>query len=46
MTIWAHDELSKIGAAEEARIASVRREGSLTQPVIVWIVRLGEDLYV
>jgi len=46
MTAWTSDELSKIGAAEELQIASVRRDGTLRNPVTVWVVRHGDDLYV
>jgi hypothetical protein len=46
MTVWTNDELNKIGSADELRIASQRGDGSLRKPVIIWVVRLGEDLYV
>jgi len=46
MTAWTSDELTKIGAAEELRIASLRRDGTRTNPVTIWVVRLGDDLYV
>ena len=46
MTAWTSDELSKIGAAEELQIASVRRDGTLRNPVMIWVVRHGDDLYV
>lgn len=46
MTTWTGDELNKIGSAEELRIASLRRDGTLRKPVIIWVVRLGDDLYV
>ena len=46
MTIWTGDELNKIGTAEELQIASLRRDGTLRKPVIIWVVRLGDDLYV
>jgi hypothetical protein len=35
MTAWTSDELSKIGAAEELRIASLRRNGTLRTPVTI-----------
>ena len=41
-----NDELEKIAAAEELRIAPVRRDGTLRNPVTIWVVRLGDDLYV
>ena len=46
MTTWTSDELNKIGRAEELQIASLRRDGTLQKPVIIWVVRVGDDLYV
>ena len=46
MTTWTNDELNKIGVAEELRIASLRQDGTLRKPVIIWVVRVGDDLYV
>ncbi len=46
MTTWTSDELNKIGKAEELQIASLRRDGTLRTPVTIWVVRLGDDLYV
>jgi hypothetical protein len=44
MTTWTSDELKKIGTAEELKIASLRADGTLRKPVIIWVVRLGDDL--
>ena len=46
MTTWISDELNKIGTAEELQIASLRRDGTLRNPVTIWVVRVGDDLYV
>jgi hypothetical protein len=46
MTTWTKDELSKIGNAEELQITSLRLDGTLRKPVIIWVVRVGDDLYV
>jgi hypothetical protein len=46
MSAWTKDELAKIGAADELQIASLRRDGTLSNPVTIWVVRLGDDLYV
>jgi hypothetical protein len=46
MATWTSDELSKIGAAEVLQIASRRRDGTLRNPVTIWVVRHGDDLYV
>jgi len=43
---WTSDELEKIGAAEELDLASVRRDGTLREPVTMWVVRHGDELYV
>ncbi len=46
MTTWTSDELTKIGAADELELASLRRDGTLRTPVTIWVVRHGNDLYV
>jgi len=46
MTTWTSNELNKIGTAEELQIASLRRDGTLRKPVTIWVVRVGDDLYV
>ena len=46
MTTWTSDELTTIGGAEEVQIASLRRDGTRTNPVTIWVVRNGDDLYV
>lgn len=46
MTTWTSNELDKIGTAEELEIASLRRDGTQRNPVTIWVVRVGDDLYV
>ena len=46
MTEWTRDELNKIGTAEELEIASLRRDGTLRKPTTIWVVRVGDDLYI
>lgn len=46
MTAWTSDELNRIGKAEELRIAPARRDGTLRNPVTIWVVRVGDELYV
>ncbi|HET9496520.1 MAG TPA: DUF2255 family protein [Chloroflexia bacterium] len=46
MSPWTDDELNKIGAAEELRIAALRQDGTLRKPKTIWVVRVGDDLYV
>jgi hypothetical protein len=43
---WTHEELDRIGAAEELQIAPARSDGTLRKPVTIWVVRQGNDLYV
>ena len=45
MTQWTGDQLDKVGGAEEVQIASTRSDGTLREPVTVWVVRHGDDLY-
>ena len=37
--------MNRIGAAEEMEIAPRRRDGALRKPVTIWVVRVGDDLY-
>ncbi|HVN59640.1 MAG TPA: DUF2255 family protein [Gaiellaceae bacterium] len=46
MSTWTSDELDRIGAADELELASARRDGTLRDPVTMWVVRHGDDLYV
>src|SRR5512138_788526 len=46
MTAWTNDELNKIGKAEELQIASLRHDGTLRNPVTIWVVRVDDGLYV
>ena len=46
MTTWTKGELAKIDAADELEIASRRRDGTLSSPRTIWVVRHGDDLYV
>ena len=46
MTTWTHNELTRIGIADELEITTLRRDGTLRKPVTIWVVRLGDDLYI
>jgi hypothetical protein len=46
MTTWTSDELDKIGKADELNLVSLRRDGTLRAPVTIWVVRVGDSLYV
>jgi len=43
---WTADDLRLIDAAEELRIASRRADGTLRHAVPIWVVRVGEQVYV
>ena len=43
---WTSDELERIGAGEELQLASVRDDGTLRRYVTMWVVRVGDDIYV
>lgn len=43
---WTSDELERVAAAEELKIASARSDGTLRRPTTIWVVRDGNDLYV
>lgn len=43
---WTDDELDRVGAAEELEVASLRRDGELGGPRTIWVVRVGDDIYV
>ena len=43
---WTADELDRIDSQDELEIAARRRDGSLRDPVIIWVVRGDDELYV
>jgi hypothetical protein len=45
-TTWTSEELSRVGGAEELKIASRRKDGTLRPYVTIWVVRAGNDIYV
>ncbi len=45
MSIWSQDDLDRLGGAGEVEVSSVRRDGSLSRTRTVWIVRVGDELY-
>lgn len=46
MSHWTAEQLHKIGTADELQIASLRPDGSLRPYTTIWVVRVGDDLYV
>lgn len=45
MTTWTSYELKKIETAEEVQIASLRGDDTLRNWTIMWMVRVGDDIY-
>jgi hypothetical protein len=43
---WSNDELDKMAAAEELELQTTRDDGTLRNPVTIWMVRVGDDVYV
>ncbi|MEW1861630.1 DUF2255 family protein [Streptomyces sp. NBC_00669] len=46
MTHWNDADLEKIGTAGELDLRSERADGTLRAPVTMWVVRVGDRLYV
>lgn len=45
-TTWTEDELSRVGTAEELQVSSTRQDGTLRPYVTIWVVRVGDDIYI
>ena len=45
-TAWSTGELEQIASRDELDVAPRRSDGTLTKPRIVWMVRVGGDVYV
>jgi hypothetical protein len=43
---WTSDQLDRIGAAQELHITSSRADGTLRKSIPIWVVRVGDDLYI
>jgi hypothetical protein len=46
MSEWNEAELKKISQAEELDFQSEREDGSLRDPVTIWVVRVADSLYI
>lgn len=46
MSEWSAEQLDRIARAEELQIASRRSDGTLRPVVTIWVVRVGDALYV
>src|SRR5258708_1144239 len=43
---WSPPEPDQIARAEELQTAPQRRDGSLRRPLPIWVVRVGDELFV
>lgn len=46
MNSWTNEELDKIGNSDELQIVTFREDGIQYKPVPIWVVRVGDDLYI
>jgi hypothetical protein len=46
MTSWSPDQLDRIDAEDELRITSYRADGTLRAYKRIWVVRVGDELYI
>lgn len=46
MTAWTSSELDRVGSADELEIASLRKDGTLRKSRTIWVVRVGNELFV
>jgi hypothetical protein len=46
MTAWTSSELDRVGMAEELEIASLRQDGTLRKSRTIWVVHVGDEIYV
>jgi hypothetical protein len=46
MSGWTHKDLERMGAAIHLQLASFKGDGTIRKPVTIWVVRIGDELYV
>jgi hypothetical protein len=46
MSGWTHKDLERMGAAIHLQLATFKKDGTLGKPVVIWVVRVGDELYV
>jgi hypothetical protein len=43
---WNSSDLDRIAETDEVRLATAADDGTLRTPVVMWVVRHGDDLYI
>lgn len=46
MSAWTAEELDRVGTAQGLEIAPLRADGTPRRRVPIWVVRVGDELYV
>ena len=46
MSTWTEDELRRVGDARELHIQTARPDGTVRNPIPIWHVRVGNDIYI
>ncbi len=46
MGTWNGDELHRFGGVKELEIATRRKDGTFRSSLPIWVVRVGDDLYI
>ncbi len=46
MSAWTETELNVLNAADELELTALRKDGTLRKPVIIWMVRIADEIYV
>lgn len=46
MAAWDTAELQRIDSVDELQITTLRRDGGDRKPLPIWMVRVGDDLYI
>ena len=46
MAVWTAEQLTRIGNAQELQLASRRADGILRPYVTMWVVRVGDGIYI
>jgi hypothetical protein len=46
MGAWSIDELDTIAKAQELELTALRADGTPREPITIWVVRNGDDLFI
>ena len=46
MSQWEQDHLESIGGAKEIEVLAPESDGSMDDPVTIWVVRVGDELFI